>query len=93
MQMVEFKDLDYSEVAGKQIVKALNLNIGEALVRGDLYQLQQNVANEARKRGLLTNPNPHGHTAYVPNDVSKMVPSATGWEMTKGIQMRFLRHA
>ena len=88
---MDWKNLDYGEVAGMQIIKALNENINRLFVEGELYKLQQTVANEARERGLLTNPNPAGPTGY--GDTGVMVPSATGWEQTKGIQRRVLNRA
>ena len=86
--MVVFRNLDYAKVQGMQIIKALNVNINKQFTEGDLYKLQQTVANEARTRGLLINPNPYGRTGY--GDTSVMVPSVTGWEQTKGIQRRVL---
>ena len=85
--MVVFRNLDYAKVQGMQIIKALNK--GKPFTEGDLYKLQQTVANEARTRGLLINPNPYGRTGY--GDTSVMVPSVTGWEQTKGIQRRVLQ--
>ena len=87
--MVDFKNLEYGVVAGMQIIKALNRNIGLPFCRDDLYKKQQQVANEARERGLLINPNPFGRTGY--GDTGVMVPSVNGWEQTKGIQRRILR--
>ena len=80
---MNFKDLDFLTVDGMQIIKALNANIDVDFADGDLYEKQQNVANEARKRGLL-----HGGQAY--GDTDLMMPSRTGWEQTKGIQRRVL---
>ena len=88
MDTVDFKDLDFGAVEGMQIIKALNANVGLDFADGDLYEKQQHVANEARNRGLLINPNPFGRTGY--GDTSVMRPSMTGWEQTKGIQRRVL---
>ena len=85
---MNFKDLDFGAVEGMQIIKALNANIDVDFADGDLYEKQQHVANEARNRGLLINPNPFGRTGY--GDTSVMRPSMTGWEQTKGIQRRVL---
>ena len=85
---MNFKDLDFGAVEGMQIIKALNANVGLDFADGDLYEKQQHVANEARNRGLLVNPNPFGRTGY--GDTSVMRPSMTGWEQTKGIQRRVL---
>ena len=85
---MNFKDLDFGAVEGMQIIKALNANVGLDFADGDLYQKQQAIANEARNRGLLTNPSAYGPTAV--GDTSVMSPSATGWEQTKGIQRRVL---
>jgi hypothetical protein len=85
---MNFKDLDFGAVEGMQIIKALNANVGLDFADGDLYEKQQHVANEARNRGLLINPNPFGRTGY--GDTSVMRPSMTGWEQTKGIQRRVL---
>lgn len=83
---MEWKNLDYEEVAGMQIIKALNKNLGEDYTEGEVYKRQQTVANEARRRGLLINPNPYGRTEC--GCTGDMEPSAVGWEQTKGIQMR-----
>ena len=85
---MNFKDLDFGAVEGMQIIKALNANVGLDFADGDLYEKQQHVANEARNRGLLINPNPFGRTGY--GDTSVMRPSMTGWEQIKGIQRRVL---
>ena len=85
---MNFKDLDFGAVEGMQIIRALNANVGLDFADGDLYEKQQHVANEARNRGLLINPNPFGRTGY--GDTSVMRPSMTGWEQTKGIQRRVL---
>ena len=63
-------------------------DVGIDFADGDLYQKQQAIANEARNRGLLTNPSAYGPTAV--GDTSVMSPSRTGWEQTKGIQRRVL---
>jgi hypothetical protein len=88
MDTVDFKDLDFGAVEGLQIIAALNKNVGLDFADGDLYQKQQDIANEARTRGLLINPNPYGRTGY--GNTSVMRPSVTGWEQTKGIQRRVL---
>ena len=85
---MHFKDLRFSAVSNMQIITALNANIDVEYATGNLYEKQQNVANEARKRGLLINPNPFGRTGY--GDTSVMRPSMTGWEQIKGIQRRVL---
>ena len=88
MDELDFKDLDFGAVEGMQIIAALNKNVGIDFADGDLYQKQQAIANEARNRGLLTNPSAYGPTAV--GDTSVMSPSRTGWEQTKGIQRRVL---
>jgi len=80
---MNFKDLDFLTVDGMQIITALLANVGLDYATGDLYEKIQNIANEARKRGLL-----HGGQAY--GDTDLMMPSRTGWEQTKGIQRRVL---
>ena len=85
---MNFKDLDFLTVDGMQIITALLANVGLDYATGALYEKQQHVANEARNRGLLINPNPFGRTGY--GDTSVMRPSMTGWEQTKGIQRRVL---
>jgi len=88
--MVVFRNLPYATVQGMQIIRALNVNInqGNPFTEGELYKLQQAVANEARSRGLLINPNPYGRAGF--GDTSVMEPSLGGWEQTKGIQRRVL---
>ena len=80
---MNFKDLDFLTVDGMQIITALLANVGLDYATGDLYEKIQNIANEARKRGLLL-----GGQAY--GDTDLMMPSRTGWEQTKGIQRRVL---
>ena len=70
----------------------LNKNLGKRYVTGTLYDVQRAVANEARERGLLINPNPFSRETYssAVGNTSRMLPSQTGWEQTKGILMKTL---
>ena len=91
LDTVERQDLHYEEVAGQQIIGALLQELGVRFAKGYLYQVLQGVANEARRRGLLINPNHYERTTYstAVGNTSRMLPSAVGWEQTKGI---FTRH-
>ena len=85
LDTVERQDLDYEEVAGRQIISALLLELGVRFAKGYLYQVLQGVANEARRRGLLINPNHYERTTYstAVGNTCRMLPSAVGWEQTK----------
>ena len=89
-------DLPHNDVAGLQIVKALLKEIGRRFADngGFLYRVIQDVANEARRRSLLINPNPFDRTMQYSDavgNVQRMMPSAVGWEQTKGILTRQLK--
>ena len=51
------QDLDYETVRGKQIIRALLKEVGVKFAKGYLYKMLKGVANEARRRSLLINPN------------------------------------
>ena len=89
-------DLTYADVAGNQIIRALLKECNLNFATGFVYAVLQGAANEARRRGLLINPNPHdrsdGYSAAVGN-TQLMFPSTVGWEMTKGILIRHLHDA
>ena len=88
MEAVTNLNVGFAAVANMQIIAALNTNLGKRFVTGLLYDLQRAVANEARNRGLLINPNPGG--AGATGDTSIMLPSLHGWEETKYIQRMFI---
>ena len=96
MRAIERLDLTYAGVAGNQIIRALLLECNLNFASGYVYAVLQGVANEARRRGLLINPNPHDrsdeYSAAVGN-TQLMFPSMVGWEMTKGILIRHLHDA
>ena len=92
MQVVNFKDLLFEQVKNMQIIQALNANVNIDYAEGELYKKQKLVANEARNRGLLLNPNSEGPTAY--NwCTDSLKPKDPGWEQVKGIQRRILLQA
>ena len=95
LDTVERQDLDYDTVAGRQIIGALLQELGVRFAKGYLYQVLQGVANEARRRGLLINPNQFDRQTYstAVGNTSRMLPSMQGWEQTKGIFTRHLRDA
>ena len=89
-------DLPHNDVAGLQIVKALLKEIGRRFADngGFVYRGIQDGANEARRRSLLINPNPFDRTMQYSDavgNVQRMMPSAVGWEQTKGILTRQLK--
>ena len=89
MQVVNFKDLLFEQVKNMQIIQALNANVNVDWADGELYKKQKLVANEARNRGLLLNPNSEGPTAY--NwCTDSLKPKDPGWELVKGIQRLIL---
>ena len=87
-----FQDLRYEHdgVSGRQILGALLKEVDVRGSNGFLYTLLQMVANEARRRGLLINPNPYTRETYstAVGNTDRMLPSEYGWEQTKGILMR-----
>ena len=90
------RDLPHNDVAGLQIITALLKEIGQRYAdnAGFLYKVIQGVANEARRRCLLINPNPYDRTMQYSDavgNVQRMMPSAVGWEQTKGILTRQLK--
>ena len=90
---IERRDEPYSSVQGMQIIRALNKELGVTFAKGDLYEMVQAVANEARGKGLLINPNPFDRSetySTAVGNTSRMLPSKMGWEMTKGILSRHL---
>jgi len=96
MRAIERLDLTYERVAGNQIIRALLRECDINFASGFVYAVLQGAANEARRRGLLINPNPHdrsdSYSAAVGN-TQLMFPSMVGWEMTKGILIRHLHNA
>lgn len=93
---VQNHNMPFAEVNGKQIIGALNHNLGLRSSRGYLYQVQQEVANEARSRGLIRNPDPFNQAqsySTAVGNTARMMPSAHGWEQTKGIQVRHMINA
>ena len=86
-------DLPYDEVASRQIMSALLRTCSLGGVPNDSYtwRVLKAVANEARRRGLLFNPNPYSRQTYsaaLQANCDNMRPSRHGWEMTKGILMK-----
>ena len=83
----------YEDVAEKQIISALLWETG--LVNGAtgyVYAVLKEAANEARRTGLLINPNHHTQETYSTSvgNTDRMKPSADGWERTQGILSRHL---
>ena len=94
-EAVHRQDLAFPDVDGRQIMSALLREIGvrKGLPNDSLlWKCLQRVANEARKRGLLINPNPWSRETYssAVGNTSRMLPSSQGWEQTKGILSREL---
>ena len=88
------QDLRYGHdgVSGSQILSALLKEVDVRGSNGFLYKVLQMVANEARERGLLINPNQYTRETYstAVGNTNKMLPSEFGWEQTKGILRRLL---
>jgi len=87
---VRMQNRRYGGVSGRQILSALLKEVDVRGSNGFLYTLLQMVANEARQRGLLINPNPYTRETYstAVGNTDRMLPSEYGWEQTKGILMR-----
>ena len=80
--------------AASDVYKRQLKEIGRRYADGFLYRVIQDVANEARRRCLLINPNPYDRTMRYSDavgNVQRMMPSAVGWEQTKGILSRQLK--
>ena len=92
---IERRDLSFNQVTGRQIISALLREVGVHFAKGYLYQVIKGVANEARRRSLLINPNQYDRQTYsaAVGNTDNMLPSALGWEQTKGILMRHLAEA
>jgi hypothetical protein len=86
------QDLRYGGVSNRQILSALLKEVDVPGSNGFLYKVLQMVANEARERGLLINPNQYTRETYSTSvgNTNKMLPSEIGWEQTKGILRRLL---
>ena len=96
MNTIQRKDLRYTNVSGNQIISALLKETGlTSGATGFVYQVLQGVANEARRRGLLVNPNPYSRETYstAVGNTERMMPSLLGWEQTKGILMAHVEDA
>ena len=96
LNKIELADLEYNDVAGKQIIGALLREVAvDGGAHGFFYNVLQGVANEARRRCLLINPNVYERSTYsaAVGNTSRMLPSETGWEQTKGILIRHLQDA
>jgi len=90
------KNLNYEDVAGRQIISALLHETGLAHgATGFVYEVIQGAANEARRRGLLLNPNNYDRQTYstAVGNTERMMPSAVGWAQTKGVLVRHVQNA
>ena len=96
LNSIERRDLQFEDVTNRQIISALLRELGlYTKQEGYLYEVLQGVANEARRRGLLINPNPYARETYstAVGNTSRMMPSMQGWEQTKGILSRHIVQA
>ena len=95
LRTLERRDASFGEVSGKQIIGAMLHEIKKRFASGYLYTVLQGATNEARRRGLLINPNRASRETYstAVGNTARMLPSAQGWEMTKGILSRHLLEA
>ena len=93
LQKIRRRWCQYEDVAEKQIISALLWETG--LVHGAtgyVYAVLREAVNEARRSGLLVNPNPHTQETYstAVGNTDRMKPSADGWAQTQGILTRHL---
>ena len=96
LNSIERRDLQFEGVANRQIISALLREMSlYTKQEGYLYEVLQGVANEARRRGLLINPNPYARETYstAVGNTNRMMPSMQGWEQTKGILSRHITQA
>ena len=87
------KDVRFHEVSDKQIISALLFELDIRFAEGYLYKLLQEVANKARRRGLLCNPIHNQSYSTAVGNTERMKPSAMGWAQTQGILVRELHEA
>ena len=87
------KDVRFHEVSDKQIISALLFELDIRFAEGYLYKLLQEVANKARRRGLLYNPIRNQSYSTAVGNTERMKPSAMGWAQTQGILVRELHEA
>ena len=87
------QDLLFRDVSDKQIISALLCELSIRFAEGYLYKLLQEVANKARRRGLLSNPIHNQSYSTAVGNTERMKPSALGWAQTQGILMRELHDA
>ena len=83
-------------VRDNQIMLALVHEVGLKFTpkKGYLYKVIKEVANKARRRGLLINPIDGELYSKKPNpNTDEMKPSAMGWAQTQGILKRELHEA
>ena len=90
---IKRKWFPYKDVADKQIISA-----GTGFTHGAtgfIYKVLQGAANEARKAGLLKNPNPATKQTYSTSvgNTDRMMPSPDGWDQTQGILSRHIYNA
>ena len=91
--IVNQKDLFFKDVSEKQIIGALLRELGIKFAEGYLYKLLQEVANKARRRGLLLNPIHNQSYSTAVGNTERMKPSEMGWAQTQGILKRELHEA
>ena len=87
------KDLLFHDVSDKQIISALLRDLDIRFAEGYLYNLLQEVANKARRRGLLNNPIRNESYSTAVGNTERMKPSEMGWAQTQGILVRELHEA
>ena len=81
-------------VRDNQIMLALVHEVGLKFSEGYLYKVIKEVANKARRRGLLINPIDGELYSKKPNpNTDEIKPSAMGWAQTQGILKRELHEA
>ena len=93
---IKRKWFPYRDVADKQIISAFLKETGFTHgATGFIYKVLQGAANEARKAGLLLNPNPVTKQTYstAVGNTDRMMPSSDGWDQTQGILSRHIYNA
>ena len=87
------QNLLFRDVRDKQIISALLSELSIRFAEGYLYKLLQEVANKARRRGLLYNPIHNQSYSTAVGNTERMKPSKMGWAQTQGILKRELHEA
>ena len=91
----DFREMSPNEASALQVFRALLRECNLGYQQGFIKEVLQGVCNEARRSGLLVNPNPFTREIYSrdPGNTDHMRPSVRGWCRIQGILRRHLHNA